>query len=180
MKPIFLIGYMGCGKSTLGRGLGAATGLPFIDLDNYIEARFHRNIRDIFAERGEEGFRLIEQKMLHEVGEFSDVIIACGGGTPCFFDNMDYMNAAGTTVFLDTSIDKLHTRLMRGRHKRPLIANKNSEELREFIIEALDKRMPHYSKAAHRFKSDLLDTEVEAAQTVERFIELFNLNPTRP
>lgn len=180
MKPIFLIGYMGCGKSTLGRNLSRLTGLQFIDLDNFIETRFHSRVKDIFAERGEEGFRLIEQNMLHEVGEFCDVIIACGGGTPCFFDNMDYMNGAGTTVLLDTSLDKLHTRLMRGRHKRPLIADKDDEELRAFIVEALAARMPHYSKAAHRFKSDLLDTEAEAEDTARRFITMFNLPVLRP
>ncbi len=175
MKPIFLIGYMGCGKSTLGRNLSRLTGLRFIDLDNYIETRFHARVKDIFAERGETGFRLLEQKMLREVGEFCDVIVACGGGTPCFFDNMEYMNGAGTTVLLDTSLDKLHTRLMRGRHKRPLIADKGDEELREFIVKALAERMPHYSKAAHRFKSDMLESEAEADDTARRFIALFNL-----
>lgn len=175
MKPIFLIGYMGCGKSTLGRNVAAITGCQFIDLDKYIETRYHANIRDIFAQRGEDGFRRIEREMLREVGEFSDVIIACGGGTPCFFDNMDYMNAAGTTVLLDTSLDKLHTRLKRGRHKRPLIADKDDDELRQFIIEALEARMPFYSRAACRFKSDLLDDEVEVTTTARRFIETFNI-----
>ena len=117
MQPIFLIGYMGCGKSTLGRNVSRLTGVEFIDLDSYIEGRYHSSVRDIFAEKGEEGFRDIERRMLHEVAEFENVIVACGGGTPCFFDNMDYMNSKGTTVFLNTSLPKLHTRLMRGRHK---------------------------------------------------------------
>jgi len=175
MLPIFLIGYMGCGKSTLGRNLSSATGYRFIDLDKYIEGRFRQSISDIFAQHGEEGFRLIEQKMLHEVADFEDVIVACGGGTPCFFDNMDYMNSHGITVYLDTSLDKLHSRLMRGRHKRPLIADKNDNELRSFIIENLDKRMPHYSKAKHRFRSDLLENECEISDTVARFRAQFSL-----
>lgn len=175
MKPIFLIGYMGCGKSTLGRNVARLSGLEFIDLDKYIERRFHANIRDIFADRGEEGFRLIERNMLRETGNFSDVIIACGGGTPCFFDNMDFMKEAGTTVYLDTSIDKLHTRLMRGRHKRPLIADKDDEELRLFIVEALTARLPYYAQAQERFRSDLLDNEVEVDVTARRFISQFNL-----
>ncbi len=83
MKPIFLIGYMGCGKSTLGRALANATGLEFIDLDHYIDQRFHATIAEIFAARGEDGFRRVEQAMLREVCEFSDVVIACGCGTPC-------------------------------------------------------------------------------------------------
>lgn len=175
MKPIFLIGYMGCGKSTLGRNVGRLSGVEFIDLDKYIETRFHANIRDIFASRGEEGFRSIERSLLHEVGEFDNVIVACGGGTPCFFDNMDYMNEAGTTVYLDTSLAKLHTRLMRGRHKRPLIAGKSDTELMEFIVGALAERMPFYSKARERFVSDLLDDEVEVDTTARRFIQQFNL-----
>lgn len=76
---------MGSGKTTLGKAYSAATGLQFVDLDWYIEERMHKSISDLFAERGEEGFRLLEQRMLHEAGEFEDVLIACGGGTPCFF-----------------------------------------------------------------------------------------------
>lgn len=175
MQPIFLIGYMGCGKSTLGRSVSALTGMQFIDLDGYIEGRFHRTVSDIFAERGESGFREIERAMLHEVGEFEDVLVACGGGTPCFFDNIDWMNSHGTTVYLDTSIDKLFTRLKRGRHKRPLIADKSDDELREFIVNALESRMAHYSRANSVFKSDLLDNESEKSDTARRFINQFNI-----
>ncbi len=173
MQPIFLIGYMGCGKSTLGRAVSRVTGIPFIDLDNYIEARFRMSVKEIFAARGEEGFRNIERNMLCEIADFEDVIVACGGGTPCFFDNMEYMNEHGTTVFLNTPIDKLHERLMRGRHKRPLIADKTDEQLREFIIEALDKRMEFYSKAQHVFASDLLDNAREIDETVNLFLKQF-------
>lgn len=175
MRPIFLIGYMGCGKSTLGRSVAALTGWQFIDLDNYIEQRFHRTVKEIFAEYGEDGFRRRERAMLQEVADFENVIIACGGGTPCFFDNMEWMNRQGTTVFLDTSIDKLHTRLMRGRHKRPLIADKSDEELLSFIREALEKRMPFYSQAEKRFIADLLDSECEKSDTARRFISEFNI-----
>ena len=84
---------MGAGKTTIGRVLARELGLDFYDLDWYIEDRFHKKIPDIFAEQGEEGFRDIERKMLHEVAEFENVIVSCGGGTPCFFDNMEYMNA---------------------------------------------------------------------------------------
>lgn len=177
MQPIFLIGYMGCGKSTLGRAVSRASGIRFIDLDNYIEGRFHRTIKEIFAEKGETGFREVERNMLHEVADFEDVLVACGGGTPCFFDNMEYMNEHGTTVFLNTPIERLHSRLMRGRHKRPLIADKNDEELRQFIIEALSKRMEFYSKAQVIFSSELLETEIEVEHTVKLFLERFSINP---
>lgn len=175
MKPIFLIGYMGSGKSTLGRALGRLTGMEFIDLDHYIENRFHKTIRDIFATEGEARFRDIERRMLVEVSQFEDVVIACGGGTPCFGDNMELMNRAGTTVVLDTSMAKLTSRLKRGRHKRPLIAGMDDERLEAFIADNLESRRPFYDKATHRFASDLLENEVEIDDTATRFINLFNL-----
>ncbi len=173
MQPIFLIGYMGSGKTTLGRALSVATGRRFIDLDHYIENRYCCSVRDIFQQHGEERFRQIERNMLHEVADFEDVIVACGGGTPCFYDNVDFMNEHGVTVFLDTPIDRLHSRLMRGRAKRPLIADKSDDELRTFIINALNERMPFYSKANHKFSSQLLETESEVAVSVKQFIEQF-------
>ena len=163
---------MGCGKSTMGRAVSALTGVPFIDLDNYIEQRFHITVKEIFAQRGEGGFRDVERRMLQEVADFEDVIVACGGGTPCFFDNMEYMNSHGTTVFLNTPIDRLHSRLMRGRHKRPLIADKDDEELMTFIKEALAKRMDHYSKAQISFSSERLENKSEIADTAREFAEL--------
>lgn len=179
MKPIFLIGYMGCGKSTLGRALGRMTGMEFIDLDHYIENRFHKTIREIFADEGEARFRDIERRMLQEVSQFEDVIVACGGGTPCFGQNMELMNEAGTTVLLDTSMAKLLTRLKRGRHKRPLIAGMDDATLEAFVATNLEQRAPHYNRAAHRFRSNLLENEVEIDDTARRFISLFNLQPTQ-
>lgn len=173
MKPVFLIGYMGSGKSTLGRLVSAATGVDFIDLDHYIENRFHRSVRDIFAERGEDGFRLIERSMLHEVASMEDVIVACGGGTPCFFDNMDHINSHGTSVWLEASLPVLHSRLMRGRHKRPLIAALDAEGLQRFIVDGLEKRRFYYSKAQHRFNTSLLETESDREETARRFIDTF-------
>lgn len=175
MKPIFLIGFMGSGKSTLGRALGDATGLDFIDLDIYIERRFHANIRDIFASKGEQEFRNIEQRMLKEVSEFEDVIIACGGGTPCFFDNIDIMNQAGVTVFLNASHERLLERLKLGRRRRPLIASKTDQELSDYITESLNSRLPHYTKAAETFSADRLDTVEQLAESVNEFILRFNL-----
>ncbi len=180
MKPIFIIGYMGSGKSTLGRNVAKMAEVEFIDLDNYIEQRFHSTVRQIFAEKGEEGFRKIERSMLHEVAEFENVLVACGGGTPCHFDNMDYMNSMGTTVLLETTLGKLHTRLLRGRHKRPLIADKGDDELLEFIKAGLAARMPYYSKAICRFAGDLLEAESEVTESAERFIKEFNLTKRVP
>lgn len=175
MKPVFLIGFMGSGKSTLGRALAKASGLGFIDLDNYIETRFHRNIRDLFAECGEDGFRDIERRMLHEVSDFEDVIVACGGGTPCFYDNMERMNLAGLTVLLESSHEKLLQRLKLGRRRRPLIASMSDDELDVYIRKALESRMPFYSVASVRFCSDFLDSQEEIDCSVRQFMERFNL-----
>ena len=131
MKPIFLIGYMGSGKTTLGKALSNRLGIQFIDLDIYIEGRFMQTVRQLFIERGEEGFRKIERNMLHEIAEIDNVIIACGGGTPCYSDNMEYMNRKGQTIFLQTSLQRLYTRLARNREKRPLIMHLNDHELRQ-------------------------------------------------
>ena len=167
---------MGCGKSTMGRAVSQLTGVSFIDLDNYIEGRYHMSVKEIFAKHGEEGFRDIERRMLQEVADFEDVIVACGGGTPCFFDNMEYMNAHGTTVFLNTPIPRLHSRLMRGRHKRPLIANKSDEELLEFIKKALADRWEHYAKAQIEFSSERLESREEIENTAREFIELLSIS----
>lgn len=159
----------------MGRAVSELTGMPFIDLDNYIERRFHLSVKEIFAQRGEDGFRDIERRMLQEVADFEDVLVACGGGTPCFFDNMEYMNSRGTTVFLNTPIPRLHSRLMRGRHKRPLIANKNDEELMEFIQKALADRWEHYTKAQIEFSSERLENREEIENTAREFIELLSI-----
>lgn len=175
MRPIFLVGYMGCGKSTLGRAVSRVSGFPFIDLDTYIEGRYHMTVKDIFAAKGEQGFRDAERNMLHEVADFENVIVACGGGTPCFHDNMDYMNAHGTTVFLDAPIESLFSRLKLGRQKRPLIASKTDDELLDFIREALEQRLPYYRKASTVFSSERLDDREQIAETAERFIATFGV-----
>ena len=167
MTRIFLIGYMGAGKTTLGKAFARSMGLTFIDLDWYIEERFHKTVRQIFAERSEEGFRELEKRMLHEVADFEDVVIATGGGTPCFFDNVEYMNQKGETVFLDVSQEVLFRRLKVAKQQRPLLAQKNDEELKAFIADALGKRLPHYSKAKHVFRADELEDKQQIQQSVE-------------
>ena len=175
MRRIFLIGYMGAGKTTLGRALAKDMDMQFIDMDSYIETRFCKTISSIFAEKGEEGFREIERRILHEVGEFEDVIISTGGGTPCFFDNVEYMNGQGTTVFLDVPEERLFIRLSIARNNRPLIKEKNDEELKGFIAEQLGKRRPHYEKAQYRFIADKLEDIKQIGMSVENFKKQFDL-----
>ncbi len=168
MKRIILIGYMGAGKTTIGKVLAREMGMDFYDLDNYIEDRFHQKIPDIFAEKGEEGFREIEQKMLHEVAEFENIILSCGGGTPCFFDNMDYMNSRGETIFLDTPPQVLKEHLQMGKTVRPLIQGKTEEELVAFIEESLQKRLPYYQKAKHTLKIEVIHTKEQIMNYVNQ------------
>ena len=162
---------MGAGKTTLGKSLARHLGLEFIDLDWYIENRFHQSVSQLFATRGEEGFRKIEQNMLHEVAEFEDVVISAGGGTPCFFDNMEYMNQQGLTVYLKATPEILRTHLRMGKQKRPLIAQKNDEELDIFIRESLDKREPYYNQAHLIFDIGLLDNGMRIQESVKALEE---------
>lgn len=154
MKRIFLIGYMGAGKTTVGKMLSRQLGLSFIDLDHYIEGRYHKTVAQIFVEKGEEAFRNIERKMLHEVAEFEDVLVATGGGVPCFFDNMEFMNGAGTTVYLKVSVEELAKRLEAAKTVRPVLGGRSGKELRKFIAESLEKREPFYSKASIVFDAE--------------------------
>lgn len=138
---------MGAGKTTVGRELAKELDLEFIDLDHFIQARYQKTISQIFHEMGESEFRIIENNMLKEVGDFENVVISTGGGTPCFFDNMDYMNSVGTTIYLKAAPKALADRLNTCKDKRPLIKDKNKEELLDFVAENLAKREPYYSKA---------------------------------
>ena len=174
MKRIFLIGYMGSGKTTLGKAYARTNHLEFIDLDWYIEERMHKTITELFAERGEEGFRELERKMLHEVGEFENVMIACGGGTPCFYDNIDYMNCVGDTVFLDVCPAVLFRRLKIAKSKRPLLSDKTDKELMTFIGEALEKRLPYYTRARFRFNAEGLETSRQISESVECLAKLLH------
>ncbi len=161
MERIFLIGYMGAGKTTVGRKLAKELDLSFIDLDLYIEGRYHRSIRQLFAERGEEGFRDIERRLLHEVAAFEDVLVSTGGGTPCFFDNMSFMNEAGTTIYLKVSVDELANRLEVCKQTRPVLQNRSGEELKSFVQESLDSRRPFYDQAKVIFDAEQMMTEAD-------------------
>ena len=175
MTRLILIGFMGSGKTTLGRALAKALGLTFIDLDNYIELRRCKSINRIFEESGEDGFRTIERNLLHEVCEFEDVIISAGGGTPCFFDNIDYMNLQGTTVYLQVHNERLLERLRIAKSRRPLLKDKNDEEIKVFIEEQLARREQFYLKADHIFTADRLEDKEQIAESVERFRKQFAL-----
>lgn len=144
---IYLVGYMGCGKSTIGRKVAEILGISFVDLDKYIEERYFKSVPAIFAEEGEERFREKERISLLEVSQFENIVVGTGGGAPCFFDNMEVMNSNGVTVYIAPDTEVLATRLLKSKTERPLIVGKSREELIAFIEDALMKRAPYYEQA---------------------------------
>ena len=147
MERIFIVGYMGSGKTTVGKRLAKSLSLTFIDLDAYIQNRYRKAISDLFTERGEEEFRKIEREAVREVAQFEDVVISTGGGAPCFFDNMEVMNRAGTTIYIQADPEELASRLLTSKNVRPLIAGKPIEELIPFITQHLAQRERYYNMA---------------------------------
>ena len=177
MKPVFLIGYMGCGKTTLGEELARHMPLRFIDLDEYIENKHGITIVEIFDEMGENRFRELETEALHEVVAMQDVIVGCGGGTPCHGDNMALMNQAGITVWLTTSPERITARLLlpEERVKRPKFANLPDEAFLSIVGRELSIRTPYYSQAQLQFDSTDIETAEATTRTARRFATLLGL-----
>jgi shikimate kinase len=144
---IFLIGFMGSGKTTFGKKLAASMGYAFFDLDHEIELQVSQSIPEYFASHGEESFRTLEKQTLQEGDYPENCVVSCGGGSPCFFDNMDWMNQNGLTVYLDMPAPALAKRLEKGKHKRPLLKELDEAGLLQFIETKLAERLPFYAKA---------------------------------
>lgn len=178
-RLIFLVGYMACGKTTLGRALCAArpAAVRFVDLDEHIERQAGMSVKQIFATRGEAAFRRMESEAISafQAPENADatLIVACGGGTPCHADNMDRLLRAGTVVWLRADFARTISRLLDAGDSRPLVAGKSPDELRAFVQASLAERTPHYSRAHATFDSSFLDNEAEIASSVSKFISLF-------
>ena len=165
MKKIFLIGYMGCGKSSLGRKLAKAGGMEFMDMDSIIEQREEASISDIFHYQGEEYFRDAERALIEELGTAEgDMVISTGGGAPAWQNNMELMNSLGATIYLRRTAQQIASRLSpHGRQKRPKLRGLNDEELVAFMTTNMAEREPFYSKAkycvdcAERSDAELID-----------------------
>ncbi|HTL80872.1 MAG TPA: shikimate kinase [Bacteroidia bacterium] len=168
---IFLVGFMGSGKSTIGEGLATELDLKFIDLDKEIEKKYGKDIAAIFNTDGEKHFRDLEKQTLDELIENNDdFVMSCGGGTASFDDNMDKMNEAGVTIYIKLSTDHLAERLEPLVDSRPLLNGKHGHELWTFIHELLQEREPDYLRAKYKVKGK----DLKAADLAE-FVRLFEL-----
>lgn len=154
---IFLVGMMGAGKSYWSRQLAKQLRTGGYDLDNIIELAEERTIGEIFEEEGEPAFRKIESRLLHWFGEKKTFVLATGGGTPCFHDNMKWMNEEGITIWIDEPVPILVERLMTAKTHRPLISGKTAAELKIFLEEKLQERTPFYAQAQYRLSAAELD-----------------------
>ena len=177
MKPVFLIGYMGCGKTTLGEVLAQQLGYRFIDLDEFIEERQGMTVVQIFDEMGEERFRELEIEALREVASMTDVIVSCGGGTPCHGDNMALMNQAGTTVWLTTSPQRITARLLlpEQKCKRPKINTLPNDDVLPLVEKELQARTPYYSQSQLQFDSTDIETAQATARTARRLATILKI-----
>jgi shikimate kinase len=145
---IYLIGFMGSGKSHWGRLLSESMGLSFYDLDDVIVQEEHKSIAEIFSEKGEEHFRLLERELLGRITEANEnMVISCGGGTPCFFGNIDYMKDHGKVIWLNTSTSVLVERLLKEKNHRPLLRDIPDSEMKSHIVKKLHDRKIYYEQA---------------------------------
>lgn len=161
---IFLIGFMGSGKTHWGRLLSQKLGIPFFDLDEQVCTHAGKSIPEIFAADGEEHFRLLEKEVMYMITESHDsFVMACGGGTPCFYNNIEYMNQAGTAVWINTPSSILFDRLVKEKTARPLIKDLSDEQLRGFITRKFSDRKIYYEQAAITIDEEplALDTLIE-------------------
>lgn len=157
---IFLIGFMGCGKTHWGKILSEKFHVPFFDLDEKIVEQQGKSISEIFEEEGEEHFRLLEKDVLHLLTEsHENFVMATGGGTPCFYNNIDYLKKQGTVVWINCSTDCLYKRLIKEKEKRPLIKNISDEELKSYIIKKYSSRKIFYQQANVILPEDVITIE---------------------
>ncbi len=146
-KRIFLIGFMGSGKSTFGKKLAKELSLPFIDLDKEIEIKAKCSITDIFKYLGEDTFRKMESDCLHELSNRDEFVMATGGGAPCYFNNIEHINKKGTSIYIELDPQSIFNRLSNAKNIRPTIKDKKDEELMSFIKEKLAERETVYKQA---------------------------------
>lgn len=167
MRRVILIGFMGSGKTTLGKEIASRMGIPFIDSDQEIETHFQKSIGDIFTENGESFFRTLETEYIQALDLRDDFVLATGGGMPCFDRNMELLNEIGTTFYLNRSAKELARRLYNAKSRRPLIEGLDEAELLPFIEDRLNRREEYYRKS-----TVILTREEQNPESIQRFTEL--------
>ena len=167
MRPLFLVGYMGCGKSTFARKLGRRLGIGVVDTDRAVEEREGASVADIFRYEGEERFRQLEREVLEQViARNEELIVATGGGLPVWSDNMERWNSAGFTVYLRRSAGQIARRLSPyGRQKRPRLRGLSDDELVGFMSRDIAQREPFYARARCIVDCDRLSDD-EAVENI--------------
>jgi shikimate kinase len=164
---VYLIGFMASGKSTIGHELAKILDFEFIDLDIYIEQKYHKTIKQIFESKGEDHFRIMENEALREVASIAgNIIVASGGGTSCFYNSVDFMNKTGLTVYIKVEVGELLARLIESKTDRPMLWGKTNPELNDYILRVLDERKKYYEKAKITVESSNVDV-YELAQTIK-------------
>jgi shikimate kinase len=171
---IYLVGFMGSGKTTVGRKLAAILGYDFIDLDDFIENEYKISIPRIFEKYDENAFRKIEHKSLKRCSDYENTLISTGGGTPCFFNNMELINNSGFSVYIRMHPKSLYNRLISSKKKRPLLKEKSPEEIMAFIEHSLKVREPFYNQAALTVKGEDIkpETIIEEIRKKQEFKDI--------
>lgn len=156
---VFLVGMMGSGKSSIGKNLAKILSYKFLDTDQEIENKHRNKISKIFEEAGEDTFRQMEKDLLNELNYQENIIVATGGGFPCYGNNMEVMNKMGVTVYLEAVPAFLASRLIHAKNERPLIASFNDEELLNYLENLLSKREGYYQKSKFKISAKNLKAQ---------------------
>jgi shikimate kinase len=159
MPKIFLIGFMGSGKSTIGKKLAKLMQLPFIDLDKEIEKKAKCSVSDIFKYLGEESFREMESEVLKSFENETSFVMATGGGTPCYFDNLEYIHTQGKSIYIELDTKSIYYRLSKAKNIRPTIKEKKEAELLRFIEQTFEKRKHIYEQANYKVNGLTVDVK---------------------
>ena len=154
---IYLIGYMCCGKTTIGKKIANKIGYGFVDMDVLFEEKYKITISAFFEKYGQDAFRILEQKLLHTTASMDNMVIATGGGTPCFGDNMEWINANGLSIYLKTNEGFIVDRLKNAKKQRPLVKNILPDDLPSYVAEAIKQREPYYSQATITMPNNEMD-----------------------
>ncbi len=167
---IYLIGFMASGKTTIGLELAKKLNYEFIDLDEFIEQKHNKTIKQIFEQKGEDHFRTLENEALRDVSSIDgNILIASGGGTSCFYNSIDFMNKTGLTIYIKVDVGELVTRLIESKTDRPLLWGKTPQELNDYILRVLNEREKYYEKAKITIESSSIIID-QLAQTIKAAI----------